>query len=317
MMPELFRIPFLNIPIVSFGLMMVIGFLCAMQLAKFLAKRSGIDPELFVNAALLALVSGVIGARLSHVIENIGQYTSPERGFWANLFDAVNIRSGGLTYYGGFLLAFPTLVIYAIKKKIPVRLGMDIIAPCLMIGLGFGRIGCFLNGCCYGAKCELPWAVTFPYESIPYQDQFHRGEVSPPGELVHEIDGKAMLVPRRVAMASPTQRELVPSQRSLPLHPAQLYSSLTAFLIAALTTAFFTLPHAAGRGFALMMMVEGLTRYLLELLRAEPSVLNVGHYHLSLSMVLGIALMFVGGAMWFTFGRLSREKPGFPVLAPA
>ena len=53
---------------------------------------------------------------------------------------------------------------------------MDIIAPCLMIGLGFGRIGCFLNGCCHGAECNLPWAVTFPYHSNAYVDQFRRQE---------------------------------------------------------------------------------------------------------------------------------------------
>src|SRR4030095_6967836 len=145
----------LDIPIYSYGLMMVIGFLCAIQLAKFLAKRSGLDPELFVNAGLLALVTGVLGARLSHVLENFAQYTNPHRSAWDNLIDAVNIRSGGLTYYGGFLLAFPTLVIYAVKKKLPLRLGMDIVAPCIVIGLGFGRIGCYLNGCCYAERLRL------------------------------------------------------------------------------------------------------------------------------------------------------------------
>ena len=82
------------------------------------------------------------------------------------------MRSGGLTYYGGFLLALPVTVLYGVNKKVPIRLGMDIIAPCLMIGLGFGRIGCFLNGCCHGAECDLPWAVRFPYYSNAYIDQF-------------------------------------------------------------------------------------------------------------------------------------------------
>src|SRR5437879_5810495 len=153
MMPILFRVPYFGWPIYSYGLMMVIGFLCAIELAKFLARRCKIDPELFVNAGLIALVTGVVGARLSHVIENIHEYTDPTRSIAANLWDAVNIRSGGLTYYGGFLLAFPALIAYAKIKRIPLRLGMDIIAPCLMVGLGFGRIGCFLNGCCYGETC--------------------------------------------------------------------------------------------------------------------------------------------------------------------
>src|SRR5438874_178792 len=138
MRPILFYIPFLHIPIYSYGLMLVIGFLLSLELGKFLAKRVGIDPEVFVNAGLIALVTGVIGARLSHVIENWPQYSDPARSFFANFFDAVNIRSGGLTFYGGVLLAFPACIAYGIYKRVPVRLGMDIIAPCLMIGLGIG-----------------------------------------------------------------------------------------------------------------------------------------------------------------------------------
>src|SRR5688572_11224891 len=107
MLPELFRIPGLDIPVYGYGLMMVIGFLVGMHVAKFLAARLGIDPEIFVNACLIALVAGVAGARLSHVLENFRQYTDPGRSAWANFRDAINIRSGGLTFYGGLLVAFP------------------------------------------------------------------------------------------------------------------------------------------------------------------------------------------------------------------
>jgi phosphatidylglycerol:prolipoprotein diacylglycerol transferase len=306
----LFRIPYFNIPIYGYGVMLVIGFLGAIQLAKFLAKRCNIDPELFVNAGLIALVTGVAGARLSHVLENIGYYTNPNRSILANFLDAINIRSGGLTYYGGFLLAFPSLVLYARWKKLPIRLGMDIVAPCLMIGLGFGRIGCFLNGCCYGATCDLPWAISFPYYSIPYREEVDEHKITPPPELTRmTIDGRIdVLSPSEIRQDAgdlpPDTASIAASQHSLLLHPAQLYSSFTAFLIAALVLCYFTLPHAPGRAFALMMMVEGLTRYLLELLRVEPPV--IGSF--SLSMILGLALLAVGIILWFTFGLLDRES---------
>ena len=106
-----------EIAIHGFGLMLVIGFLGAMQLAKFLAKRSGLDGEVFANACLLGLFTGVIGARMSHVLENLSDFTRSDRTVGQNLVEMVNITSGGLTYYGGFLLAFPTLVIYALRKK--------------------------------------------------------------------------------------------------------------------------------------------------------------------------------------------------------
>src|SRR5215213_11934062 len=119
MHPELFRVPGTNFTLYSYGPMLVIGFLLALELAKFLARRVKLDPETFVNAGMIALITGVIGARLSHVIENWDVYTNPARSFKANFFDAVNIRSGGLTFYGGMLLAFPTTIAYGIYKKVP------------------------------------------------------------------------------------------------------------------------------------------------------------------------------------------------------
>src|SRR3954464_4315746 len=163
----LFHIPGLGWPIYGYGVMLMIGFLLALELAKFLARRAGLDPELFVNCGLIALVAGVVGARLSHVIENWDVYTNPARSFGANLFDAVNIRSGGLTFYGGLLLAFPLTIAYGIYKRVPIRLGMDIIAPTIMVGLALGRVGCFLNGCCHGAACDPNFigAVRYPFGS--------------------------------------------------------------------------------------------------------------------------------------------------------
>jgi phosphatidylglycerol:prolipoprotein diacylglycerol transferase len=318
-----FRIPILNIPIYSYGLMMVIGFLAAIQLGKYLAKRCGLDPELFVNAGLIALIAGVFGARLSHVLENFHDYTNPARSISANFLDAINIRSGGLTYYGGFLLAFPSLVFYAIKKKIPLRLGMDIVAPCIVIGLGFGRIGCFLNGCCYGATCDAPLAVQFPYQSLAYEEQFDRGQVSPPPQLlVPTSDGSARLVTREelnsgvenVADSSglatpidPAARKLAAIERSQPVLPAQLYSAFTAFLIAAIVLCYFTLPHLPGRAFALMLILEGSTRFILELLRVEPPV--IGNF--SLSMILGIGIATLGVILWIAFAiqKTARSEP--------
>ena len=336
MLQELFRIPLPgslpDIPIWGFGLMLVIGFLAALQLGKYLARRVGIDPELFVNAGLIALVAGVVGARLSHVLENLGDYTTvtATRSAWDNVLDAINIRSGGLTYYGGFLLAFPILVWYALKNRIPVRVGMDVIAPCLMIGLAFGRIGCFLNGCCYGATCELPWAVNFPYQSLPYQDEFAQGTVAPPPELLVPLEnGRTRLVTRdelargeiivnRATSATepvaPRARALAAQQHSSPLHPAQLYSAITAFLIAGITLSYITLPHAPGRAFALMMMLEGVTRFVLEMLRTEPTVWGTPF---SISMWLGLGLVVGGVALWVAFGRMWSGTPAVPAPAVA
>lgn len=316
----LFRIPdFLPViggaPIYGYGVMLVVGFFAAIALAKFLARRSSLDPELFANAALIALITGVAGARLSHVIENWHDYTRPDLSFGQNFWNAINIRSGGLTYYGGLLLATPSVLAYGIYKRVPIRLGMDIIAPCLMLGLGFGRIGCFLNGCCYGAEIpagkNVPWAVTFPYHSDPYIEQARDGKIQIPPPLIRDGVARSIDDIQSDRTLDPEQKQqlvaVARSQHALPVHPAQLYSTFTAWLIAAFLVAYFTIPHAPGRVFALMLILEGISRFLLETVRSEPAVIR----NLSFSMVLSIPLVVLGIALWIVFGspRYRRDIP--------
>jgi phosphatidylglycerol:prolipoprotein diacylglycerol transferase len=313
MLQEIFRIPGLDIPIYGYGLMMVIGFLVATQWARFLARRSAIDPEVFVTAGLVALISGVAGARISHILENFNEFTGGT--FAQNIGKMLDIRSGGLTYYGGLIAATACTIAYGLIIKAPIKRGMDIIAPCLMIGLAFGRIGCFLNGCCYGAECNIHWlGVQYPYYSNAYVDQWQHGTLKEPvpRELLVEMPGKngpqeKLLEPMN-AMADPLIRNVALNTVSNEVHPTQLYSAATAFMLAALLSAYFTLPHAAGRVFALMLMLEGGTRFLLELIRVEPSVIGreatktgllSSLPSMSLSMILGLCLVVAGVGMWF------------------
>src|SRR5829696_7567387 len=107
MLPTLFRIPLpFNLPlfgheivIFGYGFALVVGFLLCVELAKYLARRSNIDPEISVNAALIALIAGVVGARLSHIVENWSDFSDPRLGLRGNLANMLNIRSGGLTFY--------------------------------------------------------------------------------------------------------------------------------------------------------------------------------------------------------------------------
>ena len=171
--------------------------------------------EFWQNALLIALVTGVLGSRLSHVLENLDLYTDPTRGAWANLVAAADITSGGLTFYGGLILAAVCLIGYALFKKVPLRNAMDAGAPAIIVGLAFGRIGCFLHGCCEGQICHLPWAVRFPYGSLPYAEQAAAGRLDVPAALVR--DGR--LVPPAQAASDPMLAQLADAAASLPLQP--------------------------------------------------------------------------------------------------
>ena len=343
MRPELFHIPGIDFAINSYGVVLIIGFLLCLECAKYLARRVGHDPEIYVNAGIVALVSGVIGARLSHVLENWPQYSDPANGFFGNLFQAVNLRSGGLTFYGGLIFAFPCVIAYGLLMKVPIRRGMDIVAPCVMIGLGIGRVGCFLNGCCYGAQCDsnLPVAVTYPYGTTPYIEQEDRGEKVAPDDLYVTLRGadgreRKRLITREELRKGQIQyrvlnedgkieikhaplpedaRALAASERSLAVHPSQLYSTFTALLIAAICVSYFSLKPAPGRVMALMLMLEGPTRFVLEMLRSEPAV-GVRGLNWSLSMYIGVILFIAGVIMWFAMGYLDERKPE-PTFTPA
>ncbi len=323
MYPTIFHLPWLNIPIYGYGLMMVFAFFGTQWLSTRLGRRMGFDPEIFINVTLLAMVSGVIGSRMSHVLENWHDYTDPKNGFLGNLWNMVNIRSGGLTFYGGLILASPVVLGYLIHKKVPARLGMDMIAPCITLGLGIGRVGCFLNGCCYGAECKLPWGVEFPYYSNAYIDQYkgtegERLDHAPPAELFGiTSDGRRELMPPSQFEKNPELVAIAAREHSNPVHPTQLYSTFNSLLITALLLAYFTTPHAGGRVFALMLMLEGPTRYILELLRVEPPVNPRLFGSMSLSMVIGIGLFVIGIVLWFAFGAVKDRDAEVAGVQPA
>ncbi len=306
MLPVLFRFHLFGheIPIFSYGMMLVAAFFACLKTGQWLGRRVGIAPEHFANAVLLALFTGLLGARLSHVLENIHDFTRPDLSVLQNLINALNVRAGGLTFYGGLLLATPCCILYARYHRIPILAGMDVVAPLVMIGLGLGRIGCFLNGCCYGEQSDLPWAVRFPYCSDVYLAQMSQGKLAPPPQLLTNLNGQWKLIaPGSSEMRTdPSLEQLAAQSKSLPVQPAQLYSALTAFLLAGLLIAYLTLPHVSGHVFAMMLMLEGFSRYVLELLRVEPPVWTphlAGHaWHFSLSMILGLQMVAAGAMMW-------------------
>ena len=155
----------LSLRIYGYGLMMVLGFLTAISIARWRARRMGESPDVMTQVGILSLIGGVLGARLAYVI----QHWDTQFAHAHSLGDILNITSGGLIYYGGLVLASLVVLVFLLAKRLPIRRHLDIVTVSLMVGLAFGRAGCLLNGCCYGGPCGKDWALgtEFPMYSEP------------------------------------------------------------------------------------------------------------------------------------------------------
>jgi phosphatidylglycerol:prolipoprotein diacylglycerol transferase len=205
MWPTVFEIPWFHLPIRGYGLMLMIGFLGGTWWAAKRAVRVKADPDLVINLGFAALIASVIGARAFYVIHYWDEHFAG-RGLRA----VIDITAGGMEFYGGFLGAFAAVLGYLAIKKAPFRLYLDIIAPSLMFGMGMARIGCFLNGCCWGAVCppEIPWSVRFPYASPAAYRQWEERVITYPAELITTYyTGSASLINRDDLNFGPERRK--------------------------------------------------------------------------------------------------------------
>lgn len=167
MRPILFQIG--NFPVRSFGTMAVVGFLVSLWWARRMADKRmqtelegsprRMDPDSLGDLWVFTLLFSILGSRLLFVLLEMPSYfTQP--------LEIFKIWSGGMSLHGGLLGGVGYLLYTSRKRKIPLLVLGDIIAPLFSLIYVFGRIGCFLNGCCYGITCDLPWAVRFHDEKV-------------------------------------------------------------------------------------------------------------------------------------------------------
>lgn len=148
--------------IYSYGVMVAIGFAFSAFFIYRRAPKFNIDKDRAVDLTIVVLISGIIGARLLYVLLNLSFYI-------ANPIEIIMLSKGGLVWYGGFIAALLAMIIYIRIAHLNFWAVVDMIAPYAALGQAFGRIGCFLNGCCYGMKVSsgFPFAVTFPCDNDP------------------------------------------------------------------------------------------------------------------------------------------------------
>ena len=154
-----------------YGILVAAGFLMALLAASRRAPAGGLTQESILDLGPWLIVGAILGARVLYVIT-----------FWRDQFadqpftEWLMVWRGGLVFYGGLIGATLGAILFALVKKIPMWKMGDVVAPSIPLGYAFGRIGCLMNGCCYGKESHLPWAIQLPQSAV-YPQGIHPTQV--------------------------------------------------------------------------------------------------------------------------------------------
>lgn len=278
MIPKLFQIG--PIPVYSYGLMLGIAFIVASWLESKEFKRRKMGENNAVNITFIALIGGVIGAKLLYIIEEWKAFSTTASG---KLFTTDGLFSpAGLTWYGGFILAMLLVVVYAKRKKIPFLRIADATAPGLAIGYGIARIGCHLSGDGdYGLPVSefaswVPWGTNYSNGTLPPSSAFQGTE------LANKFGG------------------IVPNDTLC--HPTPIYEFILGAIIFYFLWKKRTVLLQDGKLFFLYLILSGISRFGIEFMRLNPRIA----FGLSEAQLISVVLIGIG--VYFYFVKMKATE---------
>ena len=262
--------------IYSYGFMLALSFFAGMQLSGRRAGKFGVKRELIYDLSIILIIAAVVGSRMLYIVAHRDHYSS--------LLDIISLWQGGATYYGGMFLAVAGAAVFLRIKSVPFFRVADITAPPIALGVFITRIGCFLSGCCFGSPTTCPLGIVFP-------EQSHAGHTFP----------------------------------ATHIHPTQLYSSASGAVMCLILYLFWRRSRKAensknlpppfakpGSTFALMFVLYGIFRFLVEFLRDD----NPFEYSWwaiykggTVSQNLGIYMVIFGTVLMLIFQRITTQQP--------
>jgi len=268
-------LPFLDkdIPLYSYGFMAMLGFIAAVLVARWRAKRVGASPQNAADVAMFALLGGIIGSRIFYVFQNRAYYFDTSRPDWSVL-DFFKLWEGGLVFYGGFIGAVILAGIVMRVRKEKMLPMLDVLAPSLALGHAFGRIGCLMRGCCYGRPTAEGawWGIRFPENAVPY--------TSP---------------------SACRYGDRIPAGTSL--FPTQIVSALDLLIVFGLLSLYFKHRRGKGEVFAVYMMLYSIHRFAVEFFRGDTHLPGV----FSSAQWIGLVAFFAGAGLWVYARRTAPD----------
>ncbi|MEP7270876.1 MAG: prolipoprotein diacylglyceryl transferase [Acidobacteriota bacterium] len=281
MFPELFKIPYLNFTLNTYGLLLALSFIVGLYVMARLAERDGLDRNRVYDLGLWVLAASLIGSKLLMVATEWDFYRQrPGQILTLDFF-----RSGGV-FYGGFIAAVIASAIVMRRYRLPWWRTADVFAPGIAIGQAIGRLGCFSAGCCWGKPTTSAIGVHF-------------------SEHGHDITGVPTIVNH---LADPVQRELWSQKLGglispVSLHPTQLYEAAATALIFAFLIWLRRRKQFDGQIILTYAVLYAVARFVIEFWRDDPRGELFG---LSTSQLIAI-LLFVGALTSYLL-RLKRKR---------
>jgi phosphatidylglycerol:prolipoprotein diacylglycerol transferase len=164
----------------GYGMMFLLAIVTGVGLTLLMARRAGVHPDVIFSMSFWCFIFGIIGARLFFVIQYWHEFYNPLQppDLITLLSRILKFTEGGLVVYGSLIGAMLAYLMVLHRRQLPKLATLDLFVPGLAIGLAFGRIGCLLNGCCWGGVCEDSSAgLHFPAGAPPYMAQLHSGQL--------------------------------------------------------------------------------------------------------------------------------------------
>ncbi len=155
-----------------YGVLVALGFLAGLWTASRRGLRDGVAAEKIIDLGPWLMLGTIVGARTLYVVSYWREQFASQP-----LWEIFMVHHGGLVFYGGLIGASLAGIIYIRAKKLPLWKLADILAPSIALGHAIGRIGCLMNGCCYGRACDLPWAIRFPADHETHGAPVHPTQI--------------------------------------------------------------------------------------------------------------------------------------------
>lgn len=284
MFPELFKIPYLNFTIYTYGLLVAIAFIVGLWVMARLASRDGLDKQKVYDLGLWVLVASLVGSKLLMIVT---EWDERYRGNLGAIFTLDFLRSNGV-FYGGFIGAVAASVIVMRIYKMPWWRTADAFAPGIAIGHFIGRLGCFSAGCCWGKPTSAWCGVHFT-------------------EKGHETTGVPITVDQ---LTDPIQQNVWAGKlgglsAAVKLHPTQLYEAAALLVIFIVLLVMFRRRRFYGQIVLAYAVLYSVARFTVEFWRDDPRGEIMG---LSTSQFIAI-LLFVGALAGFVYRWRKQAAP--------